>query len=58
MIMGKSAVPPNGYDLLYQDALSRRVRHKRIQKAFMEKDCTFTPQINNGAHPDLSTSQR
>ena len=26
--------------------LARVTRHKRIQKAFMEKDCTFAPQIN------------
>lgn len=49
-------VIPSQYDLLYQDAMSRLLRHQRIQKAFMEKDCTFTPQINKSRKYQMNIS--
>ena len=52
----KKLLVPSQYDLLYQDAMARVVRHKRIQKAFIERDCTFAPQINKSENDISLTS--
>ena len=41
----KAATEPSQYDLLYQDAMARALRHKRLREAFTPADCTFEPKL-------------
>lgn len=54
--VAKKIIVPSHADLLYQDAMERVVRHKRIQRAFMEKECTFSPQVNRSDHSSTLNS--